>query len=464
MGSSSEKLKQIHHRDKSYETTCLVTAKMLTYIYNKIGIEARIVPTSEVYKHRDVEGEVVDIYHYFVVAVGELNKKYFLTLNNDLHNIQCGFRTQFFGNQLDYLDKNGMPVYEGEEIDYTVMPKDKLKTIDQKIGYLTRVSDVNQEKYDYVSMNSFTNENQYIQDLIYLDESKFYEGIAKLFEGFDKEGYNSLTEQETNIVKRYICHQVQNLISKILQKKGFDVEDGQIEELNSLIEQNNFSSWLSDLRRFIQQFHINAKEETEMFDNPFAIVNYTNHFIMAIDNFKMNLSVEERQKNASNYRQSLNQLSKFFIPKERLRKNIKNNQGQQYFSNQYLLDKFLVMFSGIFGSSNEMVNENRQYFNELGFLEQSKILKKYIHEIFSVEFANEDALYKRVMFSIARSKDDLDDYKFFFGFYNEEYDDEPYFVVFSSRNNFLEVNIDLLPFRMQYDILSKTIQNKFERR
>ena len=139
LGLTSLEINKIHHNDKSYEATCLVTAKMLTYIYKKIGIEAKIVPTCEVYKHMAVDEKVVDIQHYFVVAIGEEDKKYFLTLNNDLPNIQIGMKTQFFATKLDYYNKNGIQVYEGDEINYSIMSLDKIKEIDKKIGYLTHI-------------------------------------------------------------------------------------------------------------------------------------------------------------------------------------------------------------------------------------------------------------------------------------------------------------------------------------
>ena len=77
---STRKVKDIHNKIVSRDTTCKVTAHMLGYILNCLEFETKIISSYEItpYKHNDKECE---IHHYFLVCEGEEGKKYFLTLN-----------------------------------------------------------------------------------------------------------------------------------------------------------------------------------------------------------------------------------------------------------------------------------------------------------------------------------------------------------------------------------------------
>ena len=90
-----------------YKVVCKNAADMLIYILKNCGIEAERRKTLVFARYKDLI-----IPHYFVIATGDEDKKYFMTLNPDLPNIKIGKKTSKFAYEIkyhidnDYMDGN----------------------------------------------------------------------------------------------------------------------------------------------------------------------------------------------------------------------------------------------------------------------------------------------------------------------------------------------------------------------
>lgn len=134
---SYDKLNEIMNTENrfDYKVICRNSAEMLQHIFKNCGIESEIHYNLETTPYITDEGEVI-ITHYFIVVTGDENKKYFLTLNADLPNIQLGRSTLHFGNNIPYKNRDDTQIYNGEEIKATIMSKEELRELDKLIGYI----------------------------------------------------------------------------------------------------------------------------------------------------------------------------------------------------------------------------------------------------------------------------------------------------------------------------------------
>ena len=130
-GLTIKQMKKIHEQQANFEVTCKVTAQMLKRIYDAVGIncEIRNSVTPQIYEHN---GEPYPIYHSYLIAQGEKEKLYFLSLNNDLVNIKSNAKTSCFGAKIPYF-YNGTQNYPGNEILYSTFSAKELLQIDKKI-------------------------------------------------------------------------------------------------------------------------------------------------------------------------------------------------------------------------------------------------------------------------------------------------------------------------------------------
>lgn len=133
---SPEKIKEIYNQ-KEYTkfVICKSCSEILKIIFDKLGINSKIVRTIKK-AHTEEMNLDFDLQHHFIACEGDDNKIYFLTLSADLGNIQMGYQTQHFANNISYIDNDGQQVYEGEKINNSVLPFSELRKIDEKIKYL----------------------------------------------------------------------------------------------------------------------------------------------------------------------------------------------------------------------------------------------------------------------------------------------------------------------------------------
>lgn len=455
-------MKKIHDADANFDVTCQVSAKMLVNILKKVGVDAKILQTvdsSEYVKGNDATGEKLDIYHFFVVAKGNDDKNYFLTLNPDLLNVKFGFKTEHFANNIYYHDlETGKQYYQGEEIKHEVMSEKRLKEIDQKIGYLTNLDN---QQYDYVpdlsTINKKKANDDYVKALIIQDDKKFYKGLENIFLKFEKESYMELTSEELLEVERYIYLRSQELIEDKLNWK-FDID--QENKMIQLIEEKNFKDLKKEMETIISGA-IKGKggklDTKDMYGNPYAISSAMNNLFKAIDNVVNSDSLKNLEKNSTLYKDRLHELLRFFIDQSKLQR---NDGVETKFSNGFLKNKIKTRFEKDFECLESKETGYLPEFCKYGILEQSAFIKDYLKKILRGELSNDDKFYERIMFSSMSLKADPSTYHLLMYVYDKDLTDHTYIMVYDPKKNMLMDDKNYLTLRGDYKILSKTVDNK----
>ena len=180
---------------------CITSANMLKYIFDNTNIESKIMETAKSDIYVDQYGEA-KITHFFVCVTGNDSKKYFLTLNADLHNIQSGFATEHFANNIPYMYETGERAYVGEEIHNTVLTDEEIRVLDERIGYLnTYFNDSEDLSYNddinVLLRRLYYNKNSY-QSMLARETSQYFD-LVKLLNG-DK-SLEEVLKNPTNIYK-----------------------------------------------------------------------------------------------------------------------------------------------------------------------------------------------------------------------------------------------------------------------
>lgn len=188
-GLSVADMKNIHFANSGKEVTCYVSAKMLKDIFSDLGIGSEIIQ-SFMPREYARNGEVLNIYHSYLVCEGDNNKKYFLSPNTDLINVKFNFPLEHFANVVPYL-YNGIQTYQGEEIDADSLTPEQLLEIDKKIGYAFPLKNIYDGKTYYVYANNDrahdvfgkqqVQAEQYLFDQIQTRDRDFLNGYTSLF-------------------------------------------------------------------------------------------------------------------------------------------------------------------------------------------------------------------------------------------------------------------------------------------
>lgn len=162
-----KKIKNIYEAKqiRGYSHICKSSAIIIQRILKRLNIKSSLVETTQYNKYTDPKTQSeLDIHHYFLAAVGEENRIYFLTIIPDLFNIQFNLKTRHFANNIDYyrIDKDGKKyqVYKGSKINHTVLDDEHIEWLDESIEYIKpyTVKRKNQEKY-YSGYNNIFLEN-----------------------------------------------------------------------------------------------------------------------------------------------------------------------------------------------------------------------------------------------------------------------------------------------------------------
>lgn len=129
-----------------YSVICKNAANMLGFIFRNTGIKYEMKRSFEPEIYNS-DNKTIAVYHYFLVVEGDENKKYFLTLNPDLANIQIGRKTSHFANMIPYrihraytnpdgkIENRLVQYYEGEEIDASYLTDEEIFELDKIIGH-----------------------------------------------------------------------------------------------------------------------------------------------------------------------------------------------------------------------------------------------------------------------------------------------------------------------------------------
>lgn len=356
MGYTAEELKKVYDNELPTDNViCKDSAQMLKLIFDKIGIESEIRKYLEVDHYVFKDGEV-DIQHYFTIVTGDDGKKYFLTLTPDLPNIQLGFKTDHFATNIVYINDNGVQVYEGEEIDNTVMSEEELKRIDEKIGYLSFKKEDSNIDYANASLLLLSTANQkykdYLERMTFNLDNPFYKDMIKLFHSEEEESLlfklENLTPEIVTEIKDYT---VKSIKDKIESDGNIKYTHEEEIELYELIRDRDYQGTVNTLNKIMKE-RLDESISNDMF-SPKALTTCTPKFFNVLDNLlRKDMSPEEKKKYSTNLMVYLFKLAKVYIPHE-----LRPTQRGRNYTNTYIANKIKVLFPEIFdfGYSTDFV-------------------------------------------------------------------------------------------------------------
>lgn len=389
-----------------YNVICKNSADMLKYIFDNVGIECEIKRTTrqDIFKDKD---KVIKINHYFILATGENNKKYFITLTPDLPNIQIGKQTSHFGNHIPYVQteirisetgervKDLFQAYEGEKVDDSTFTDEELKEIDLKIGrqlinydgklvYADELFDKIEEYYKY--NNKTLSDGEYLY--LVRCETPFYYDLCNLLNGeksldeilesdkipseeeikdsFIDSSRMNLNEDTLNDLKLFILLQV---IINIYSKFNVELDEYILDDFRDKLEAKKYDEMLQAFNK-----NFNGKVVTQLGPfNPMMQFKKTVTMFKKVDEIisKGNTSEEEKERNIKSLLDSLKSVELIFVPEEYL-----PSPGPRL-NSSYLTNKIVKSFEKIFDIGH--VGE----FNNLSFGEQIPIIKEILQRIFT---------------------------------------------------------------------------------
>lgn len=218
------RLKNVYESKKlnSLSVICKSAALMLQRIYSKLGINSTLIKTIDygTYKDKNSESEF-NIHHYFLCVDGSYNRRYFLTIIPDLYNIQYGFSTKHFANNIDYeriVNGKKEQVYEGEKINVYPMSEDEIRELDESIGYITPY---------YALVNGKIIKKSDYNDVF----------IEFLREFIKKDNYQRLLGLETTFYKKASAFQIESGLTAYNYLNGNNVEVKKLESWFNYLKQ-----------------------------------------------------------------------------------------------------------------------------------------------------------------------------------------------------------------------------------
>ena len=348
---SKDELYKIYNDDKSVNSKdwnkviCKSSAIILKRIFDKLGIESKIIETTDV----DNDYLEFDINHYFL-CVNDGVSNYFLTLTADLPNIQNGLRTEHFGTNIDYFreDDNGdfKQVYKGDEISHRVISYNELKAIDKKIGYITLFSSFSGDKEEYIN---------YLFDLINkkMDKNRwYYDSLAEHTEFYKKYFIDNpyLTINDNN--KTMYNHMIEDICDDLEEK---------IIGIKIYNENFNFNNWYDTMLKY-PNLTIDDKKVLKI------TKDFYNCIVEAYNNLyqKGELEGKDLEKFKKQFNRKSHKVAEYFVDKKYFPPVL-----DEYATNEYIANKLKLMFEDFFESNSGFITD----FNTLSYSEQIGIIK-----------------------------------------------------------------------------------------
>ena len=402
-----------------YKVICRSSAEMLNYIFSKCNINSEIRKFTDKTDYVTDEGKV-EIIHYFVVAEGNENKKYFLTLNPDLPNIQLGRRTSHFANHIGYLnevketDEKGnefisiYPRYEGEEIEHSVMSFDEIKKIDEKLGYVDNKLHEDELNKDYTDVFFDMIKEAYKFNDRYMDvsstQTRFYYDLSNLLNGnmsFDeiiesdyepseeeiKESTASFdikekSNEEWNDIRRFV---LLNVILKVYNDYDIEITDRVVNGYYELLDNRKYNEIFNSFKRDFFRNPENKNKINNLGDtNPLLKVKQVTFLCSKIDDY------EDKKTDIKTFKNDLQKyigyVAKLFIPELYLPSSI-------YLSNVYLTHKIMLSFEEIFDIGH------KTKFNDMEIAEQVIIIKELLDSVIQEKVNIKDQMLCTVVFN-----------------------------------------------------------------
>lgn len=412
---SDDKVKEMLETDKNfdYAVICKNVANMLKFIFDNTGIKCTIKKTNDAELY-DSGNEIIEVFHYFVVAEGDEGKEYFLTLNPDLANIQIGRKTSHFANKVPYMidrtftNEDGktetrlVQYYEGEELHCDSMTDEQIfeldKIIDSELhdfNYL--YGDENPYYTDYffkLLEDAYNNNENYFMDLSY--DTQFYVDICNLANGMSLDEiseelkpidpFNNDAVIEDSIynipVDRWETIKQYALVA-VLQffKEKFNV-DIDIDKYYALMEEKQYAEMTSSFKRFFIE-----KVGADKLNNDFRILNPLRKIEKLRDLFINIDIVAYNREEIKDYKKVSDYIFKYFkhvaliFVEDNLLPTKKDSLSSEYIA--YKLYRSLGKILDV-GHITD--------FNKMGLAEQITVMKELIKIVLKDVGANQDSV------------------------------------------------------------------------
>lgn len=471
-GLPVEEMEKIHFAKQGTEVTCYVTAKMMKDVFSNLGIKSEIIQS---FKPRPYvrDGKTLDVYHSYLVAEGDDDKKYFLSPNMDLLNIKHNFAIEHFANAVPYY-YNGVQTYQGEEIDYSTLTPAELLEIDKKIGYAFPLENIYDGKTYYVYANKDRGHDpfgkqknqaeQYLLDQIQTRDRDFLNGYTSLFQSFEKDGkkktnFSQLDKRETREIEWYVFSRCLNLAKENMNISDDDADEMFFELFNS--KDLDLQNLQTQVKKYISQ---NIKDSNrfvlqETQKNPFRVVSSAMSLLTYIENvtnpdYVKNLSKTEKANHMKMYQEMMQNISKLFLTQYNLDRYI----GDKEPTNLFVMKKIKNSIEKDFECDTSRTSSYRPEFCKMGAVEQSAFMKQYLRSVMKPEFSNDDEFLPRIMFSALSDKGDDDSYAYLIHIKSkdENANELMYSLVYDPKTNQINA-INFLELKLKYNVLSKTV-------
>lgn len=366
-----EQLMQIYNNEEFTNfTICKDCVRMLKYIFDNCNIETQVMSYCKPYNYL-VNGENVSIYHTFLCVNGDNDKKYFLTLNSDLANIQMHFQTEHFANNIDYFDEDGNQIYNGPKIEHSIMTFKELRELDNSLGYMQCVNEDNEIiNLDYTNsiFDAIFKQNQkynnYLDRIVYSENNVFYFKMLELLKSQDKDllitDFKNINVVDVFKLEYFTCNLIKEKMHDDYNVIYNETDEQKLDEMLNSFDAENYLIYLYN--------KIPNNSLSNDIYNPKALLANCISFFRILEDITLNQKYNQNLYNKLN--KLISKISYCFTDKCYR----PNFNGEQ--SNDYILKKIELVLSDLLDCGFNTV------FSEMELGEKISILDKLFEKTF----------------------------------------------------------------------------------
>lgn len=330
------------------------------------------------------ETRIFELPHYFIVAEGDNNKKYFMTLNPDLASIQSQFSTIKFGTSVAYM-LDGKPVYCGEKQDVSLMDENELRKIDKYLGYLNTEIDGNllyhNEIIEKYLRKAFLRDEHYLDLLARDPENVFYGLMINLLNDDKREteclSFNlaNKTHADWSLIKKVVCFET---INKITIDNKLELDSDFVRLLFKMLEEENYGGCLDLFNKKLEEFP-NRIIEDGLFSYQ-SIFSNIKVFFNTIDKFQSRDFKNQAELNVlkNKFNNCLKKISLYFVDRKYIPYGkLHIGKSEVTPSSEYIAHRLILSFNQIFDIGTKTP------FNDMHIGEQTGIIDKMLEIVFA---------------------------------------------------------------------------------
>ena len=439
---------------------CRSSCYILKDILKSLGIQSKVLKTKfrklNIYDSKNYKS--LDVFHYILEAKDK-DDYYLMALSADLPYIHNNMKTQHFAADIPFSyqknDGSFNKIYDDGEDNHTIISEDRLRDIDEEIGYLQYYYNYNhhgnkmkgyQLQYDDNSLHILKimqrNNNLYYN--ILLKDTDFYKDLYTYTIRDNKEIFletNPITDLDLKIKDmwvRQLCHTVTKKIEKLTRKKV----DYSVFKLNNW----SFRNWQKAMCENYKEFILDEKDFSDNeIDENFKYNNWSRKVKECIEydyyDYDSILAILDKTsalinlvygKTKGRFNDLFNKLGFHFINKKFVYD--KNNV-----SSTYVNKKFATLFPFVF-SANDVISK----FNQDSYAEQSALIKEIIEMLFPELDIGKNGqipnVFKRIQLFTVQNND-TQNYDIVFKVASDKDFNEQYYLYKIKENEFFPINI-----------------------